>query len=194
VGEPGGSPTVELADFALAQLMAPPAPVRVAGDPELVARLQAAGYEPRARPPVAATIAVGAPPLARLERSLDEVVTGLAPGGVLVLEALAWELLDEAAAEWLYGQLRLLAAAGRRDPPPATLAAFREDWRERHAVLPTHEQLRAALMPRFRERALVWVPALWRELGGSSSAALERTLVEGGMIRPLGLRFAGVRR
>jgi hypothetical protein len=185
---------MELADFALAQLMAPPAPVRVAGDEELVERLRAAGYEPRSRPPVAATVALGTPPLAELEHALDEVVAGLAPGGVFVLEALAWDLLDEAGAEWLHGQLRLLAAAGRGSSLPATLAAFWADWRQRHASLPTQEQLRAALARRFRERALVWVPALWRELGGSSSAALERTLVEAGMIRPLGLRFAGVRR
>jgi hypothetical protein len=185
---------VELADFALAQLMPPPAPLRVAGDAARVERLRIAGYELRSRPPVAATVAVGAPPLERLGPALDEVAAGLAPGGVFVLEALAWDLLDDAGAEWLYGQLRLLAAAGRGRPPSPTLEGFRDSWHRRHALLPTHQQLRSALARRFRERALVWAPALWRELGGSSSPALERALVEGGMIRPIGLRFAGVPR
>ncbi|MGZ4410549.1 MAG: hypothetical protein ACXVY8_00310 [Gaiellaceae bacterium] len=185
---------MDLADFALAQLMPPPAPVRVAGDDELVARLRAVGYSTRTRAPVAATIAIGLPPAARLEPALDEVVAALAPGGIFVLEALAWDLLDDTSAEWLYGQLRLLAAGGHGADPPSTLAAFREAWRGRHAELPEYDQLRSALARRFRESALVWVPALWRELGGPSSAALEQTLVEAGMIRPLGLRYAGVRR
>jgi hypothetical protein len=186
--------TMDLLDFALAQLVPPPAPVRVAGDGRLLEQLRSAGYEPRARPPVAAAIAVGTPPLKGLERALGDVADGLAPGGVFVLEALAWDLLDDAGAEWLYGQLRLLAAVGRVTDAPATLEAFRRGWHERHAGQPTHEQLRSALARRFRERALVWVPGLWRELAGASSADLERTLVESGMIRPLGLRFAGVRR
>ena len=119
--------------------------------------------------------------------ALDKVAA-LAP--VLILDEFAWNHMDEATVDWYEHQHRVLAAAGRTPKGPPDL----ELWRVKHADLHPYETLRAALDARFDERRFEWCPYLYRWLGGPATEALEQGLIETGAIRPIGLRYAGVRR
>jgi hypothetical protein len=57
-----------------------------------------------------------------------------------------------------------------------------------------YEVLRAALAPRFEERAFEWAPFLHRLLHGHASEVLEAALIDAGAIRALGFRYVGVTR
>lgn len=86
---------------------------------------------------------------------------------------LALDRLDEPTLDWFHGQRRVLAAAGVVDDLPATATdslAFLESRPE--AVASAHGEP---------------VPILHRWLG-TQSAALERTLIEVGAIRAVGVR------
>ena len=122
-----------------------------------------------------------------LEESLDRLAA-LAP--LLLVDEFARELIDEPGQEWYEGQHRLLSLAGAEPPGPPDLDA----WRERHPDLHSYDVLLAALRGRFEERMLEWVPYYHRWLGGPASEALEETLISAGAFRPVGWRWAGVRR
>jgi hypothetical protein len=61
----------------------------------------------------------------------------------------------------------------------------------RHPDLHAHNTLLDALRARYAERVLEWVPYFHRWLGGPSSEALERTLIDAGAIPAIGYRWAG---
>jgi hypothetical protein len=122
-----------------------------------------------------------------LGSALDKLA-GLAP--VLILDEFAWNHLDEPTADWYEAQHRLLVAAGREPKGPPDLA----EWRARHADLHPYETLRAEVAERYDERDFEWRPYLYRWLQGPASEALEEGLISAGAIRPIGFRYAGVRR
>jgi hypothetical protein len=119
--------------------------------------------------------------------ALDKLV-GLAP--LLVLDEFAWNHMDEPTVEWYEAQHRLLVAAGRTPKGPAHLG----EWRARHTDLHPYERLRAELDLRYDERHFEWRPYLYRWLEGPATQSLEAALISAGAIRPIGFRYAGVRR
>ena len=121
---------------------------------------------------------------------LDRVLGRLAEGGRVVVSEFGWERLDEATADWLYGQRRALAAALGREVP-ASADELRADWEEEHRHLHTGEAVLAALDDRFRRIEFAWEPYLFHELDGPAAEALERTLVDAGAIQPVGFRYVG---
>jgi SAM-dependent methyltransferase len=128
-----------------------------------------------------------------LDHALDRVVSLLRPRGVLVLDEHAWDLGDEATLDWLWNQQRALASAGHGESP-ASLDAFREEWRAEHLGLHGFETLRDAVAKSFEERAFAATPFLYRLLGGVATEVLEQALIDAGAIQALGFRYAGVAR
>jgi SAM-dependent methyltransferase len=126
-----------------------------------------------------------------LAAALDKILRLLEPGGSLVLDEFAWDRLDVATADWLYGQRRILAAGGRDPDAPATLEDCCSDWEAEHVGLHGYETMREALDTRFVERHFDWLPYLYRLLDGVVSAELERALLDQGAIQATGWRYVG---
>jgi SAM-dependent methyltransferase len=207
---------MDFTEFVLSHL--PPAPARVlevgAGQGELTRALAAAGHD-------ALGIDPAAPPeapfrrikLADLERgevfdavvaartlhhvrdvdlALDRIAAHLREGGLLLVDEMGWDLLDEPTGEWLWSQQRV-AARVSGDPAPATLDECWDEWRGEHVGLHGYARLRDELDARFREVHFSWEPSLYRYLDGVASEELERSLIESGAIRPTGFRYVGAR-
>jgi hypothetical protein len=119
--------------------------------------------------------------------ALDKLAR-LAP--LLLLDEFAWNHMDPPTVEWYEAQHRLLAAAGWEPKGPPDLA----DWRAKHSDLHPYETLRAEVDARYEERHFEWRPYFYRWLGGPASEGLEAALIDAGAIRPIGFRYAGVRR
>jgi SAM-dependent methyltransferase len=128
-----------------------------------------------------------------LGQALDLIVSLLRQDGVLVLDELAWDRMDEPTLDWFHGQRRALAAAGIGQAPESP-AALRDEWDGGHLGIHGYEALRRELDARFHERAFAWTPFLYRLTGGVATEVLEQALVDAGAIQPLGFRFAGVPR
>jgi SAM-dependent methyltransferase len=126
-----------------------------------------------------------------LESALDKIARLLEPGGSLVVDEFAWDRLDVATADWLYGQRRILAASGRQPDAPATLEDCCRDWEAEHVGLHGYAAMREALDVRFAERHFEWRPFLYRLLDGVVSAELEQTLLEQRAIQATGWRYVG---
>jgi SAM-dependent methyltransferase len=203
---------VEFTEFALSQLLQPPRRVLEVGCGHGggVARgLAAAGYDALAIDPDA--------PEGPLYRQItleelddpgpfDAVVAGqvlhhvqplgpaldklavLAP--LLILDEFAWNHMDEPTVDWYEAQHRLLVAAGRDPKGPPDLA----EWRSKHSDLHPYETLRGEIDARFEERYFEWRPYFYRWLAGPATEALEEGLIAARAIRPIGFRYAGVRR
>jgi Methyltransferase domain len=199
-------------EFALSQL--PEAPRRVlevgcgrAGG--VAPALVAAGYDVLAIDPEAPT----GPPYRRVTLEelddpgpFDAVVAGrvlhhvqpLAPAldklaalaPLLILDEFAWNHMDEPSSRWYEAQRRVLVAAGREPKGPPDLA----EWRWRHADLHPYESLRREIDARYEERHFEWRPYFYRWLDGPATQELEEALIAAGAIRPIGFRYAGVRR
>jgi SAM-dependent methyltransferase len=122
-----------------------------------------------------------------LAPALDKLAR-LAP--LLIVDEFAWNHMDEPTVDWYEAQHRLLRATGREPKGPPHL----EEWRWRHSDLHPFETLRAELDARYQERHAEWRPYLYLWLDGPASEALESTLIASGAIRPIGFRYAGVRR
>jgi SAM-dependent methyltransferase len=131
-------------------------------------------------------------PIRDLDHALDRVAALLRPKGVLVLEELGWDLMDEPTLDWFWGQRRALAAAGRGEAPE-TVDELREEWNAGHLGIHGFDALRAGLARRFDELEFAWAPFLHRLLGGVATEVLEQALIDGGAIRALGFRYAGRR-
>lgn len=109
---------------------------------------------------------------------------------VLILDEFAWNHMDEATMDWYEAQHRLLVAAGRDPKGPPDLG----EWRARHSDLHPYETLRAEVDARYEERFFEWRPYFYRWLEGPATEGLEAALIDAGAIRPIGFRYAGVRR
>ena len=129
-----------------------------------------------------------------LDGALDKIVRLLRGRGVLVVEEFGWDLLDAPTADWLHGQQRVLAAAGRALHVPASVDDCRREWEDEHVGLHGYGALRDGLEGRFDERHFEWTPYLHRLLDGVSGEALERALIDAGAIRAVGFRYAGTPR
>ena len=121
-----------------------------------------------------------------LDSALDKLA-GLAP--LLILDEFAWNHMDEATIDWYESHYRVLVAAGQEPTGPPDLAA----WRAHHTGLHTYEALRAEIDARFDERQFEWLPYFHRWLGGPATESLEASLIQAGVIRPIGFRYAGIR-
>jgi SAM-dependent methyltransferase len=203
---------VDFTEFALSQLPAPPQRVLEVGcgyEGGVAPALASAGYDVLAIDPQAP-----AGPLYRqvtLEElddpgPFDAVVAGrvlhhvhplgpaldklahLAP--LLILDEFAWNHIDERTAAWYEQRHRTLTADGSEPSGPPDLA----DWRRRHPGLHPFETLRAELDARFDERHLEWRPYFYRWLKDDETLQLETELIAAGEIRPIGVRWSGVRR
>jgi hypothetical protein len=119
--------------------------------------------------------------------ALDKLVE-LAP--LLILDEFAWNHMDEPTVDWYQSQRRLLVATGRDPKGPASI----EDWRARHSDLHPYETLRAEIDARYDELHFEWRPYFYLWLEGPASESLEAGLIAAGAIRPIGLRYAGVRK
>jgi hypothetical protein len=122
-----------------------------------------------------------------LDAALDKLAR-LAP--LLILDEFAWNHLDEATTDWYEAQHRLLVSAGRKPSGPPDLG----EWRTRHEDIHPYETLRSELDARYNERYSERRPYLYRWLEGPATESLETTLIEAGAIRPIGFRYAGMRR
>lgn len=201
-------------EFALAQLPEPPARLLEVGcgQGELTTALSVAGYDVLGIDPAAphgdlfrpltlddlddpgpydgVLAARSLHHIRDLDAALDKIVSSLRPDGVLVVEEFAWDRLDESTLDWLFGQRRALAAAGRGEPP-GSLEGLRAEWDAEHLGLHGEDTLRIALASRFEELAFVRTPYLHRLLGGVATEVLEQALVDGGAIQALGFHWAG---
>jgi hypothetical protein len=122
-----------------------------------------------------------------LGRALDKLVE---LASVLILDEFAWNHMDEPTIDWYESQHRVLVAAGREPKGPPDLAM----WRARHSDLHSYETLRAEIDSRYDERHFEWRPYFYRWLEGPATESLEAGLIAAGAIRPIGFRYAGVRR
>jgi SAM-dependent methyltransferase len=213
-------PTVDtrpLTDFVLAELPRPPARVLEVGcgAGDLARTMDGAGYEVVAIDPAApdgeifrrikldevdpeerfdaVVAAFSLHHVTDLSVGLDRIRDVLRPGGLVLVEELGFDRLDQPTAEWFHGQRRVLAAAGRLPSGPATVEECRREWDDEHVGLHGADAMRSELAARFRRRSFSWQPALYRYLNGVATEALERTLVEAEAIRPLGFRYVGER-
>jgi hypothetical protein len=203
---------VDFTEFALSQLPAPPQRVLEVGcghEGGIAPALAAARYEVLAIDPdapagnlyrrvtleelddpgpfgavVAGRVLHHVRPLAP---ALDKLAA-LAPQ--LILDEFAWNHMDEATIDWYESQHRVLVAAGREPTGPPELG----EWRARHSDLHPYETLRAEIDARYDERHFEWRPYFYRWLEGPATESLEAGLISAGAIRPIGFRYAGVRR
>lgn len=206
---------MRLGDFVLSNL--PPAPARVlevgCGRGELALRVEAAGHDVVAIDPDAPS----GPPFLRvtleqlenqdpfdaviasrslhhihdLDGALDRIHALLRPSGTVVVNEHAYELMDEATAEWYFERRREHAHGGGAHPAPPSLEACTEEWHGHHAELHRSDTMLAALDQHFERRQLEWGPYLFEELGPATSADEERSLIEAGRIRATGFRYVG---
>jgi hypothetical protein len=184
---------VDFVDFALTHLPKPPARVSFTGGRRaMAARLRE--FELVDSPPYdARVIAAWHSDWGDFGDELEATARSLPAFGALVLEVLVPELLDAPTLEWFHGQQRAIAAAsGWEDAPrtPAESRAWLDVWYRR---VPPLDVLRARLAAHFAASAATFVPVLFKHLGPVAEG-LEETLVTAGAIRPVGLRYAGVRR
>lgn len=109
---------------------------------------------------------------------------------LLLLDEFAWNHMDAATVDWYESQHRTLVAAGREPKGPSDLS----EWHAQHTDLHSYETLRAEVDARYEERYFEWRPYFYYWLEGPASEALEAGLIAAGAIRPIGFRYAGVRR
>jgi len=203
-------------EFAREHLPAPPARVLDVGcgQGELTTALAVAGYDVLGIDPVAphydlfrrirledvddadgaydaVVAALSLHPIGDLANALDRIAALLRPAGVLVVDEVGWDRIDEATLDWLYGQQRALAAAGQ-GTAPASLQALRDEWNADHLGIHGYASLRDGIAERFEERAFIWTPFLHRLVGGVATEVLEQALIDAGAIQALGFRYAGV--
>jgi hypothetical protein len=126
--------------------------------------------------------------------AISQIVRMMQRRGVLIMNGVAWDLLDAATADWFFLQRRALAAAGGADAH-RTIDGLRFWWRnELFAGVPAHHELRWEAHLSFEERAFEWGPGLYKFLAPVATEQSERNLIERGVIKPLGFRYVGLKR
>lgn len=208
--------TTPFEDFAREHLPTPPARVLDVGcgQGELTTSLSAAGYDvlgidPRAPQQQlfrritledmkdadgsydAVVAARSLHPIQNLARAVERIAALLRPGGVLVVDELGWDRIDEPTLDWLYGQRRAMPAA-RHGSAPESVQALRDEWTADHLGIHGYEVLREEVGARFDEQVFAWTPFLYRLVGGAATEVLEQALIDGGAIQALGFRYVGV--
>jgi SAM-dependent methyltransferase len=125
-----------------------------------------------------------------LDAALAKIADLLVPGGLLLVDEFAWDLLDEPTVEWLWEQQRSAAAAAGAEAP-ATPAELRDDWEAEHVGVHGHAALRGGLDAHFEQVVIEPTPYFHRHLGGADAAVLEQALIDAGTVAALGFRYAG---
>jgi SAM-dependent methyltransferase len=120
--------------------------------------------------------------------ALDKMARLLRPGGRLIVHEHAWERMDEPTARWYLEHRTTIDPAA-----PRSVESCLADWTADHTGLHGHEEMRAALDQRFKERFFAWTPYLYAELGGAEVEQEERDLLEAGEIQAIGFNYAGER-
>jgi SAM-dependent methyltransferase len=120
--------------------------------------------------------------------ALDKVARLLRPGGRLIVHEHAWERMDEPTARWYLEHRTTIDPAA-----PRSVESCLADWTADHTGLHGHEEMRAALDQRFKERFFAWTPYLYAEFGGAEVEQEERDLLEAGEIRAIGFNYVGER-
>jgi SAM-dependent methyltransferase len=138
--------------------------------------------------------------VADLDGVLDQVADTLAPAGTLVVVEWAWELFDEATAQWCF--CRLPASHPADDPgwlrehrdrwvgSEQSWTDYRTGWATGEGLHTGHE-IRQALQARFNTRMCVPAPYFFAELDNVTEAD-ERAAIDAGQIRATGLHYVGV--
>ena len=130
-----------------------------------------------------------------VEPAADKLSRLLRPEGVLVAQEWAKEKLAGETARWYHARL----LAGARDgghAVPDDLSVFLEQSAERHSDVHTFEALRRALVRRFDELVVEWVPYLYShrlddEIEPEERAAIDRSEIEATGILYAARRAAG---
>jgi hypothetical protein len=122
-----------------------------------------------------------------LAPALDRLVA-LAPQ--LIIDEFAWNHVDEPTIDWYESQHKVLVAAGRKPKGPPDLS----EWCAGHSDLHPYDTLRSEIDARYDEQHFEWRPYFYRWLEGPATESLEAGLIAAGAIRPIGFRYAGVRR
>lgn len=148
-----------------------------------------------------------------LQPALAKVKRLLVPGGWLICQDYAYDLLSESTASWLYAMQRLLFLSGLADEDPATtesdaqaIQALRTAWFQRgeHHLNRADEML-TLLRTTFQEQRFAWVPYLFIYIGNHIRHApperlpalltflknREAHLIEQGQIQAVGFRYVG---
>jgi SAM-dependent methyltransferase len=126
-------------------------------------------------------------PIRDLGHALDRIVALLRPGGVLAVDEIGWNRIDDATLAWLLEQRQA------RGDALGSVEELRAAWEAEHVGIHGEQALLRELAERFEERAFERTPFLYRLLGGGTTEVLEQSLVDAGAIRPLGFRWAGVK-
>ncbi len=199
--------TTDLLAFVRAALPAPPVHVLEigAGDGELAAVLDAAGYQVTAIDPAAedgshverttllemhgsfdaALAVVALHHVEPLEASCAHLARLIAPGGRLVLDEIDVTRIDERAAAWWLGQRRALGAE-EEDDPPGLVAGLREHVHPLSTIC-------GALRPYFALGEPVPGPYLHRWNLEPGLRAAEEHLIATGQLPATGARLIGTR-
>lgn len=136
--------------------------------------------------------------LADVGVALDRVRSLLKPGAVFIVDEFSKEELeDEATAAYSFYQRLALLHGGHSPVTPG--AVYEEDsfesWRSRFIRHLEHihegRKVLSALEARFEGREFASGPFLFRDGLDPSLEPLERRLIEGGGIRPVGIRWLG---
>jgi SAM-dependent methyltransferase len=136
--------------------------------------------------------------LADVGVALDRVRSLLKPGAAFIVDEFSKEELeDEATAAYSFYQRLALLHGGHSPVTPG--AVYEEDsferWRSRFIRHLEHihegRKVLSALEARFEGREFASGPFLFRDGLDPSLEPLERRLIEGGGIRPVGIRWLG---
>jgi SAM-dependent methyltransferase len=111
--------------------------------------------------------------VADLAVALDKVVELLGTNGLVLIDDFGWERLDGPSA--------------RRIGIPV------EEWRDEHEHLHTAEAMLSELDARFDRRSFSWEPSLYRERRRVVTEDVERELIAGEKLAPIGFRYVGNR-
>lgn len=157
--------------------------------------------DPAAHGPFDAAVAVlSLHHLEEIGMALDGIRALLRPGAIFVVDEFGKEELEDAAtAAYSYHQRLALLHGGHGPANPGAGAVHEEDsfeiWRSRlgHKRQHIHEGRRilTALEARFEGREFASGPFLFREEMAPDLEPLERRLIQGGGIRPVGFRWVG---
>jgi Methyltransferase domain len=115
-------------------------------------------------------------------------LAALAP--LVVIDEFAWNHMDDATIEWYERRHRQLREAGQHPKAPPGFP----EWLARHPDLHPYETLRGELDSRYEPRHFEQRPYLYRWLRDPATRSLEEAAIAAGAIRPIGWRYAGVRR
>jgi SAM-dependent methyltransferase len=143
-----------------------------------------------------------------LGMTLGNIADLLRAEGTLVVVEFAWDLIDEATAEWALERLPAASpsekpswlgrccrgwARGGRGETRAPAESYFAEWAAEEGFH-SSRRMRDELGRRFEERHFEWVPYLYSDLGEDVSESDENAAIEAGTINATGFRYVGTGR